>query len=321
MSKPLQFLWQNFRFRNALTTSAIVGATASGFLMIQGAVQPTGLLKLSSFVLATAVAEASRRSGFSALDLYDTGADIEYAERRAVVANHMHNLTEETKAAEEAPVVADALTIIDNVAEYWQKQNKHLMIIGGTGAGKTYFMQKFYKLLPGWDIKVFDVDATKDDWKGASTVSNREADIMEEMQADLDGIEPLASERDRVGSEKWKPKQMQLIICDEFPVTMNSIDKLTGRDKLASTWSTTHAKRTRKLGIFIALMMQNDTVTNTGLKGDNAVRDSCFTRVYLGIDALKRAKKLEDKRILEWLQQHNQFDVCLVDDLPARRPT
>lgn len=316
MSKPLQFLWQNFRFRNALTTSAIVGATASGFLMVQGAVQPTGLLKLSSFVLAAAVAEASRRSGFAALDLYDTGADIEYAERRALVSNHTHNLTEvEPKPTKvDAVVVDEQLQIIEDVADYWKKQNKHLMIIGGTGAGKTYFMQKFYKLLPDWFIKVYDVDATKDDWKGTDLVANRYADIAEQMEEDLSNIEKIADERDRVGSEKWKPKQMQLIICDEFPVTLSEIKAV------ATKWSITHAKRTRKLGRFIALMMQNDTVQNTGLKGDNGVRDSCYTRVYLGIDAIKRAKKLDDPRVLEWLKQHNHYDVCLVDDLPARRP-
>jgi hypothetical protein len=313
MKTNLQFLWQNFRFRNALTTSSVVGLVAGAMLLTKGGLQSSGYNKLVDFGIAVAVIESSRRCAFAALDLADTGADLEYTERRALVANHHDNLRQLEQPEPTAIAASEPLSIVEDVVSYWLAQQKHLMIIGGTGSGKTYFMQKLVKHLPKWYIKVYDIDATVDDWQEANLVANRYPEIEEQMLEDLDGIEELADQRDKQGSKSWKPQQMRLIIVDEFPVTLDQLKET------ATTWSTTHAKRTRKLGRFIALMVQNDTVKNTGLKGDNGVRDSCYTRVYLGIDALKRAKLLQDKRVLEWLKQHNQYDVCLVDDLPAMR--
>jgi hypothetical protein len=318
MAKDLQFLWQQFRFKHALTTAAVVGAVAGSVLIGKASLKPFGLDKLTDFLLAAAVIEASRRCAFSAIDAMDMDADLAYTERRVLIANHTENLRQiepeqEEQAVEEAASDEPALEIIDDVVAYWQQQQKHLMVIGGTGAGKTYFMTKFVQKLKNFYIKVYDIDATKDDWKVANLVANRYPDIEAQMIADLSDIDKVADERDRIGSSKWKPKQQTLIICDEFPVTIDALKKT------APEWSGTHAKRTRKLGRFIAILVQNDTVKNTGLKGDNGVRDSCYVRVYLGVDAIKRAKQLQDKRILAWLQAHNAREVCLVDDRPAYR--
>lgn len=336
--KPYNQLWQIWNFRHVLTTAAIVTGACAAVSVVHSLTKESSVDKWITIASGLAVAEVSRRTAFAALDLQDTNADIVYAERRQLIAQHTSNLKQpemmealvtEEEAELEFPVVTD-------VVQYWLSQEKHLLIVGGTGAGKTTFVNAFTRQLSTgnykhktysdvpWHLYVYDLDATVDDWTQANQVYSNVNDIYQCMTEDLAKLEPIRQERNAVGSKRWKPEECVLFVADEFPALAMK-PKRPKKDavdiwNIASEWISTHAKQSRKLGRFVCVISQNDTVGNLGLTGDAKVRDNCFVRVYLGDDAIARAKAIDDQSLVDWLESHDKYSVCVVDDKPALRP-
>lgn len=312
-------LWRLWKFQSVATTAAIITAVTSMVNIPKAIIKERGLDKFTDIISGLVLAEGSRRLAFASLDLSDTDADITYAERRVLIAQH-------TEAMKQMP--APSLPVLEpahdeSFTEYWQRQDKHLMIVGGTGAGKSTFISDLVGELDGWELKVYDIDATKDDWKTATKVCHEYDDIADEMLSDLAEIGEVREERRVTGSRTWKPSRHRLTVADEFPALISHYKKViykkTEKANVASEWSVAHAKQTRKLKRFIAVMCQNDTVKNTGLEGDNDVRDSCFVVVYLTTKAQRRAEALGHP---EWaaLIKKEPYAWCIADEYLFKRP-
>lgn len=307
-------LWRLWQLKNTSVSAAIATAIVSLVCIPSALTKVKGLDKFVTVAIGLTTAEVSRRTAFSALSLIDTDADLTYAERRIHIQQHEQEiiapvnpplmLTEETEESEE---------VVSDVVKYWLAQDKHLMVIGGSGSGKSYFIKRFTERLPGWLVRVYDVDATVDDWDFASSVETEVDDIGESMNRDLEVIPELRRIRKAEGN-KWRPEKHMLTVADEFPALVDAFSH-ERKGKTKSTperWSSKHARETRKLGRFICIIAQDDSTDNTGLSGSSKLRDSCFTRVYLGSAAADKAP--------QWKKQLLTKEFMLVDDLLARRP-
>lgn len=316
MTTPQQHvqLWRFMRTQSRLGVGAGICLAISIICVPQALTKERGLDKLLTLGVGLAATEAARRLSFGYYDWRDTDADLVVAEKRALIQQHKHILKEESKAmAILTPAIDNSPEdTIYNVVDYWLQQQKHLLIVGGTGSGKSTFVKNFCKQLTDWQVKVYDIDATVDDWKFAHNVFYDFSDIETQMKDDLDII-PSIREQRRVTGANWKPEQPLLMIADEFPALIGEFPTT------AKKWLATHAKQTRKHQRMVAVMAQNDTVSNLGLKGDVSVRDTCFTCVYLGDKAYDKAKSIGKPELVDWLRQAG-FSGCMIDDKPAFRP-
>jgi energy-coupling factor transporter ATP-binding protein EcfA2 len=212
---------------------------------------------------------------------------------------------------------------VPDILSYWKQTDKHLLIVGGTGDGKSTFIKALVNFVSneGYVVSVYDTHATIDDYTSLprNQVLSSFSDIESAMQDDLTEMEQRLKERGTVGWRKWATTP-RLMIGEEFSTLASEI-------KTLPEWINKLAKQSRKLKLFMVLAVQNDTVSNLGLKGDIKIRDTCFTTVYLGKAAINRVSFIpglsrEDKKILiAWLQDPNyKYQRCLVDDKPALTP-
>ncbi|WP_224091706.1 hypothetical protein [Nostoc sp. MS1] len=278
--------------------------------------QNRGLSKLLSSVVGLGVVAVGYRSYVDNRKLTALGEDLGLIERKQSIAwyNSLLSRKQELTLTQSVPVDAD---VISDVVSYWLQQDKHLLVVGGTGAGKSTFIQSFASVLgAGWHYKLYDTDCTCDDWLYIRSLPNCQmyesfSSISEQMQEDLEVIEQRTVERKQAGN-KWTTDNT-LIVAEELPVLVDEIEH-------AGQWLSRHAKRGRRVKRFVAAVVQNDTVKNLGLEGDSKLRDSCFVRVYLGQSAVERAQALKNTELERWLVSGGK-QVCLVDDKPALRPT
>lgn len=304
-------LWRLWELKNTSVSAAVATAVVSLVCIPSALTKVKGLDKFVTVAIGLTSAEVSRRTAYSAITLLDTDADLTYAERRITIQQHEKEILAPVNSQ---PMLTEANdgTIEDSV-KYWLAQDKHLMVIGGSGAGKSHFIKKFTEQLPGWLVRVYDVDATVDDWKFANQVVTEVDEIAEAMNRDMEVIPDLRRIRKATGNS-WKPERHMLTVADEFPALVDAFAH-ERKGKVKSTperWSSKHARETRKLARFICIIAQDDSVENTGLSGSSKLRDSCFTRVYLGTAAADKAP--------QWKQQLMTKDYMLLDDQLARRP-
>lgn len=314
MTNYERLLWRQWTTQRRLGASAALSFAIAIACIPLVALRPSGIEKLALIGVGLAATESARRAFYGHAEHRDTDADIFYAERRQLIENHKDFIRPPLTpvAAPVLPLEPSQDDLITDVVEYWLKQEKHLLIIGGTGAGKTTFIKAFANRLYDWRVRAYDIDATKDDWTWCSQVEHTFEGVFGAMQEDLAQIPDVRKQRHEVGNG-WTPAQPTLTIADEFPA-------LVAEDKeLPKRWLGTHAKQTRKHKLMIAVLAQNDTVSNLGLRGDSSVRDTCFTRVYLGEKAYEQAQKLKNPELKQWLVAGG-YNVCLVDDKPALRP-
>lgn len=312
MSKPQPYnsLWRMFRTQSRLGAVAGLSLTVSLLCLPWALTKIRSLDKLMVICVGLASTECARRAAFGYFDHRDSDADLTYAEKRELIQQHVQYIREEPEVIMPMLPETQVDDTIADVVSYWQEQNKHLLIIGGTGSGKSTFVKHFSKGLSGFSTVVYDCDATVDDWQWANAVYHEFNDIGEQMTNDLSRIPDIRAQRHKLGN-KWQPEPT-LMIADEFPALVSEMP-------VAKKWLSTHAKQTLKHKRMIAVLAQNDTVANLGLKGDISVRDSCFTLVYLGTKAVEKAKALGRE---DWVQLllTNKHTYAIVDNRLARRP-
>lgn len=302
------------------TKATAVGLGVAGILMLPLlGLQPKGLQKLLAASIGVTVAAVGWRQHKDNKQLNSISEDLGIVERKASISwyssllSHRPSLTVQMQTQ---PTLEPA-DVMRDIVSYWQQQDKHMLVIGGTGAGKSTFIQAFASVLgAGWHYKIYDTDCTCDDWVYLRSLPNCKlyetfASIGEQMSEDLATIETRTVERKKAGN-KWTTDNT-LIVAEEMPALVDEIE-------IAGDWMAKEAKRGRRVKRYVAVIAQNDTVKNLGMEGDSALRDSCFVRVYLGQSALDRAKLLKNKALEDWLRAGDK-QVCLVDDLPALRPT
>lgn len=312
MIQPYNQLWRLWWTQQRLGVSAVLAFFVTIVSIPHALTKERSLDKFLTLLCGAASLEIARRSTYGYFDFRDTDADINYTEKRALIQQHKHNLKDTQPMALIPANVEEAPDMITNVAEYWVAQEKHLLVVGGTGSGKSTFIKNLCKNLYGWSCKVYDIDATVDDWKFASAVHYDMVDIEQQMKDDLNLIPSIREER-RLAGKNWQPAQSVLMVADEFPALIGEFPTT------AKKWLATHAKQTRKHRRMIAIMAQNDTVSNLGLKGDVSIRDTCFTCVYLGDKAYEQAKSVGKPELVDWLRKVG-YSGCMVDDKPAWRP-
>lgn len=307
--------------------SAVAGASAAVLLGLTG-VQARGLPKLAASLAGLGTAAVGYRQYLDNKKLTEIGADLGIVERKAGISWYSSLLSASASASVQvlAEPTAHSSEPLQDIVGYWREQDKHLLVVGGTGAGKSYFVQAFCSALQStaqqtkdslghWHYKLYDTDCTKDDWTylrslETCTLYESFSEVERQMQADLRVIEQRTVERKQAGNS-WQTDQT-MIAAEELPALVDECES-------AKEWVRKQAKRGRRVKRFICLVAQNDTVANLGLEGDSKLRDSCFVRVYLGQSAIDRAKQLKDTRLVQALESGGK-SLCLVDDMLAVRP-
>ncbi|MBD2213397.1 hypothetical protein H6G27_26500 [Nostoc linckia FACHB-104] len=298
-------------------SASVLCASAALLLPVVG-LQERGLGKLLTSVVGTGAAAIGLQQLKTNKQLQAISEDLGIVERKQSIAWYSSLLSHKpalTVQMQTQPTLEPA-DVMRDIVSYWQQQDKHMLVIGGTGAGKSTFIQAFASVLgAGWHYKIYDTDCTCDDWLYLRSLPNCElyetfASIGEQMSEDLATIETRTVERKKAGN-KWTTDNT-LIVAEEMPALVDEIE-------IAGDWMAKEAKRGRRVKRYVAVIAQNDTVKNLGMEGDSALRDSCFVRVYLGQSAIDRAKLLKNKTLEDWLRAGDK-QVCLVDDLPAFRP-
>lgn len=315
MSKhqPYQQLWRQWTTQRRLGAAAALSLSVSLLCLPWAITKGRSLDKLLVICVGLVSTEAARRSAFGYFDHRDSDADLVFAEKRELIQQHIQVLRDDELVQPELSPANDESNedeMITNVVDYWKQQEKHLLVIGGTNSGKTTFVKNFSKRLSGFQTKVYDCDATVDDWGWADVVYHEFEDISQHMTDDLALIPEIRKQRYKDG-KSWQAEPT-LMIADEFPALVAEL-------AVAKKWLSTHAKQTRKHKRMIAILSQNDTVANLGLKGDISVRDTCFTLVYLGKKAEERAKALDRDDWINVLKQE-PYKYAIVDDKLAWRP-
>lgn len=297
------------RWLTALTLSTSVALFPIASLTNAGVARYcVSLVGLASTVAAT---KARRKQE----ELAEVAADMSLVERKQTIAWYNRQLGS-TSTVTFAPQPTSDAHIRTNLVHYWLQQDKHLLIVGGTGDGKSTFIQAFASQLgASWAFQVYDNDCTIDDWTNIRSnpktrMFESYAAIAQQMAFDMDTIESRTQER-KVAGNTWNT-QPTLTVAEEMPALVSEIED-------SGKWLATHAKRGRRVKRFIAVVSQNDTVDNLGLRGDSALRDSCFVRVYLGKSAIARAKQLKQPALVQSLEAGG-YNVCLVDDVLYDRP-
>ncbi|WP_157816829.1 hypothetical protein [Nostoc flagelliforme] len=284
--------------------------------------QPRGLPKLAAIGIGLTSTLACKSITNSKFELLDNTTDLNLVDRQLSIrwySDIVSGVKQLTTSVINTPKFDDqwlANNLIIDPVKYWLATGsgngiplKHLLIVGGTGDGKSTFIQALAAQLNGWQFKTYDVDGTVDDWHFIP--EHRRVydinDVVSAMTDDLTLLEHRIKQRREVG-KRWSDTPC-LTIAEELPALVSS-------SEVVKEWVVSHAKRGRKPLLFIAAVAQNDTVKNLGIEGDASLRDSCFTRVYLGSKARERAEKLGNEPLLLWLKEktHGRF---IVDDRPC----
>jgi energy-coupling factor transporter ATP-binding protein EcfA2 len=304
MSQP-QYPTSHIRLLHRLLLTTGFTATLTAVVSLVGIPhalsQQRGLAKIVTLASGLAVTEASRRLAMSRTELADVTADLDLLDRRENIAWYQKIISNVAQVRVEHSQRWLEENIITDPVSYWLGTGsnglpgKHLLIVGGTGDGKSTLIQAFASRLSGWQFQVYDCDGTVDDWGFVEPDSRvyDMADIETAMVDDLATLECRILARREAG-RRWTDIP-RLTIAEELPALVSSSDT-------AANWVVSHAKRGRKPLCFIAAVAQNDTVKNLGLEGDSDVRDSCFARILLGNKSREYARKMGNDVLLRWLE-------------------
>lgn len=212
----------------------------------------------------------------------------------------------------------------------------HLLIVGGTGDGKTYLCEHLAPNLEGKTIVCNPHDKPGDfegfvsycggrnygDWKQKTPIENNEIGeyFNKLLTFDVDDIsvsqliKVIHSEMDR----RYKLYHKGIfdypftnIIFDEFCVTTSKLHK-DGIEAILDL-----IKEARKVKIRLFLLVKSDQVKTLKIDGQGEIRNS-LTYIRLGKFALKETKRLGDPILYDFLI--NQEHPILVEDIAAIAP-
>ncbi|MEH2444145.1 hypothetical protein [Nostoc sp.] len=321
MNHPTSHITLLYRLLLSTTKTSWLTAVVSLIALPLALTQPRGLPKLAAIGIGLTSTLACKSITNSKFELLDNTTDLNIVDRQSSIrwySDVVSGVKQLTTSVINTPKYDDSWVednLITSPLEHWLNTGKagipgkHLLVIGGTNDGKTSFITALASQLNGWNLKAYDIDGTIDDWQFIPE-DRRVYDLTQiesAMVTDMEVLEKRIVKRREVG-RRWSDTP-QLTIAEELPALVSSSD-------VAKEWVVNHAKRGRKPLLFIAAVAQNDTVKNLGIEGDASIRDSCFTRVYLGQKARERAQKLGNTPLLTWLEgaTHGRF---IVDDLPC----
>lgn len=210
----------------------------------------------------------------------------------------------------EATIGATGLTQqLETVEILSQLENKHCMIIGNTGSGKSILAQWFAGQCPR--CKVYDPDAAPGEW-GNLDVIGKGGDfeaINKEMDNDLLELQSRIELRSKKGDGALLGREICLI-AEEFPALKDECE-------LSADWLGKIARRGRKPKMFLVILSQSDTVAALGIEGDGVIRQN-FGFIRLGKFAIAHAKRLKNDALVHWLKEGKYR--CLVEDYPCQLP-
>lgn len=184
--------------------------------------------------------------------------------------------------------------LIEDIVDYWLKSDKHLMIIGGTGDGKSTAIKYIISQLADWNITAYDVDYKQEDYSNQIHVKYEYKSIKESMEDEIEELEIRISER-RNTSGKYSDTP-KLTIAEELPALALEIGDTVNK------WIRVKSSRGRKVFLKLACIAQNDTAESLALKGNIGMRDNNFILLYLGKKAIEKAQRNKDDQLVDWLR-------------------
>jgi hypothetical protein len=206
----------------------------------------------------------------------------------------------------------------------------HGRIIGGSGTGKSVLAKGLVRLLQG-QVKIYDVEATKRDWQGFEVVGKGENwdAIAKSMMSDLkmfcDRISNATADDNDAGWDLFKG-QTCIKVVEEYPDCKDEVNsrcepitKKGDYKGLADEWCQRLARRGRKPGLLLLLISQYDNVSAWGFEGKGNLTH-CFHAIRLGKFAVDHASKLNDSKLVKWLQADLERR-CMVDNEPCELPS
>jgi energy-coupling factor transporter ATP-binding protein EcfA2 len=258
-------------------------------------ITPKGMNKLSISILGllTGISGVSISKVNSNLDtrLNDLGLTSRVSSKELLM-DYLKDQQQITVKVTSIPV--EERDLIEDIVEYWVKSDKHLMVIGGTGDGKSTAIKHLISKLVDWDITAYDVDYSQGDYPDKVQIRYDYESISEAMNDEIIELEERISDRRNEGKNySARPK---LTIAEELPALALEIGEEV------SKWIRIKSSRGRKVMLKLACLAQNDTAENLALKGNIALRDNNFLLLYLGKKAIDKAKKDKDEQLIQWLQ-------------------
>lgn len=190
-----------------------------------------------------------------------------------------------------------------------QVQNKHCLIIGNTGSGKSTLTQWFASQCQ--KCKVYDPDAAPGEWGNLEVIGkggNFEA-INKAMTSDLVELQTRIKIRSEEG-DKGLLGYETCLIAEEFPALKDECQS-------APDWLGKIARRGRKPKMFLIILSQSDNVKTLGIEGEGSIRQN-FALIRLGKFAVDHARRLKNDALVEWLKAKKYR--CLVEDIPVELP-
>lgn len=307
---PRHYLLHLLEQIRANTVAGVLAGSISVLSIPATLTQPNGVIRFYLCAVGAASSVAAKKLLGIKFELEDTLTDLKNVNARQQIGWYTDTLNtpEETPMHTMLTPNDKPRDLITDLVAYWQEQDKHLMLVGGTGDGKSTLVKGLVQVLDDWRFRAYDVDFAKGDYPLEVSVLFTYPAIENEMRKDMASLEERYAVRREAGANAWGERP-SLIIAEEMP-------SLAVECESEPQWIRLIAKRGRKVKMFLACCVQNDTIENTGLKGDNSLRDSSFVRIYLGKFAAERAKKLDRPELTKWLSEkkHGRF---IVDDRPC----
>ena len=292
---PNSFLQEIIKYKavsKSITVINFISCFICFYLML---VTPRGMNKLSISILGllTGISGVSISKVNSNLDtrLNDLGLTSRVSSKELLM-DYLKDQQQITVKVTSIPV--EERDLIEDIVEYWVKSDKHLMVIGGTGDGKSTAIKHLISKLVDWDITAYDVDYSQGDYPYKVQIRYDYESISEAMNDEIIELEQRISDRRNEGKNySARPK---LTIAEELPALALEIGEEV------SKWIRIKSSRGRKVMLKVACLAQNDTAENLALKGNIALRDNNFLLLYLGKKAIDKAKKDKDEQLIQWLQ-------------------
>ncbi|MBW4451070.1 MAG: type IV secretory system conjugative DNA transfer family protein [Spirirestis rafaelensis WJT71-NPBG6] len=287
------FIQDLINYRNNSKLITVISFASCGLCFISAVTIPNGFTKVTVTLLGLLNSFVGIRISREDNNLSTRLEDLQLTYRatsKELLAGYLKDNSIEVTVPVLPISEADVIT---DIVSYWQSQEKHLALVGGTGDGKSFTMKLFVSALQNeYSIAAYDVDFAKDDYPDCVDVKYSYQEIEAAFIEDMEELENRIEARRPLG-KRYNPDK-KLIIGEEMPALAEECDSL-------GLWMRKMSKRGRKVGLFIAAIAQNDTAENFALKGDASILKSNFCLLYLGNKAKTRAKQLKNPALEEWL--------------------
>ena len=224
---------------------------------------------------------------------------------------HMGLPSQSVVSAIALPISNEIQDVITDLVGQIEQEDKPVMILGGTGSGKSTVAQ-YLAYAYGGKVKIYEPEGTPDDWQGLEVVGKGENwdAINAGMAEDLEDLSAQIQLRTEKGNAALSGSEKVLIV-EEYPEVRQKCEN-------ADEWIERHARRGRKGKRFVIALSQYDKVSAWGFEGKSDLADG-FVKIRLGKKAVIHAKSLKNEDLMTWLQLDRSH--CLYDDQPCKLPS